>query len=172
MKKTIVMGSCLLLCLLVLAKAFEKPLLAQIRAALTQNIDEPGRNPYQESFFAYMTNCAAASKFCNFTFSTVPAGKRLVITHVSAYVDVQNGMLPNCNLQSDFGGSQYAEAFFTGVRGPVSAGPSTRIFINQELQLYFGPGETPHGFCGLVSTTDSFSGAGNMELSGYYISNP
>lgn len=171
MKQKLIAGSLVLLTLIVLGKIFEKPLLAQVRAALTQNIDEPGRNPYQESFFSYQTNCAAASKFCNFNFSTVPVGKRLVITHVSAYVDVISGQLPNCNLQSDFGGSQYASAFFTGVRGPVSAG-STRIFVNQDLQMYFGAGETPHGFCGLVSTSDSFAGGANMALTGYYISNP
>lgn len=171
MKQTVVLGSCILLSLVTLGKVFERPLLAQIRAALTQNIDEPGRNPYQESYFSYLNDCAAASKFCNFNFSVVPAGKRLVITHVSAYVDIQNGQLPNCNIQSNFGGSQYAVAFFTGVRGPTSTG-STRIFINQDLQMYLGPGETPHAFCGLVSTSDTFAGAGNMELSGYFIQNP
>ena len=154
-----------------LGEVFEKPLLAQVRAALTQNIDEPGRNPYQESFFSSGANCTSGTKFCNFDFSAVPADKRLVLTHISAYVDETNGMLPNCNLQSSFGGSQYASAFFTGVRGPVSAS-STRVFINQDVQMFFGPNETPHGFCGLVNTTDTFTGAGNMEISGYFITNP
>jgi hypothetical protein len=32
--------------LAVLGHFYAKPLMAQVRAALTQNIDEPGRNPY------------------------------------------------------------------------------------------------------------------------------
>jgi hypothetical protein len=171
MKQKLIVGSFVFLALVTLGKIFEKPLLAQVRAALTQNIDEPGRNPYQEYYFSGSATCGSGQKFCNFDYSTVPVGKRLVVTHVSGYVDVIGGMLPNCNIQSSFGGSQYAEAFFTGVRGPVTS-VSTRIFINQDLLMYFGPNETPHTFCGLVSTSDNFAGAGNIELSGYYITNP
>ena len=43
--KLITIASALAL-LVVLARVFERPLLAQIPAALTQNVDEPGRNPF------------------------------------------------------------------------------------------------------------------------------
>jgi hypothetical protein len=159
------------LSVVVLGRFYARPVMAQVRAALTQNIDEPGRNPYQEQIFSSAANCAAGTKFCNFNYSIVPANKRLVITNVSGYVDTQEGMLPNCNMQSNFGGSQYAAAFFTGVRGPTFNG-GTRIFVNVPTKAYFGQGETPHLFCGLVSTTDNFVGGGEMVISGYYVDNP
>ena len=155
--------------LLALAKIYEKPLLAQVRAALVQNVDEPARNPYQESFFSYLGNCPAGNQFCNFNYSAVPAGKRLVITNISGYVDVTGGSLPNGTLGSSLGGNQYAQIFFTGTR-EYSSASSTRIVVNQQIRAYFGPGETPHLFAGLNGSTDSFAGAGSMSLSGYYVS--
>lgn len=147
---------------------YAKPVLAQVRAALVQNIDEPARNPYQESFFSYLGNCNAGGQFCNFNYSAVPAGKRLVVTNISGYVDVTNGSLPNGVLTSSLGGSQYAQVFFTGTREYFN-GSNTRIVIDQQVRAYFGPGETPHVFAGLVGSTDSFAGEGSIALSGYYI---
>ena len=118
-----------------------KPLLAQIRAAFIQNVDEPGRNPYQETQF---TVCGGPQN-CNFQFAIVPAGKRLVLTHVSGFVDVKGGTLPNANVESNFGGNQYATVFFAGTRGTAAVG-STRIVYNSDVRAYFGPGEEPSGF--------------------------
>jgi hypothetical protein len=153
-------------CAAVLGHFYAKPLLAQVRAALVQNVDEPGRNPYQEAIF---TTCSGTQN-CNFGFSIVPPGKRLVVTHVNGFIDVRNATLPNANLQSSLGGSQYASVFLTGVRNTVSAG-STRIVFNNEVLAYFGPGESPAGFYGLFSTTDSWptNAGGLMTLTGYYI---
>lgn len=153
--------------LAVLGHFYAKPLMAQVRAALTQNVDEPARNPYQEAIFAVCTG----SQFCNQNFSAVPAGKRLVVTNISGYADVTGGTLPNSNLTSSFGGSQYASVFFPGVRGTVSSF-ATRIVFNQEVRAYFGPGEAPHTFEGLVSTTDTFAGGAQIMLSGYFVSLP
>lgn len=143
------------------------PALAQVRAALVENVDEQGRNPYQETQF---TICGGPQN-CNFTFAVVPNGKRLVVTHVSGFVDVKGGTLPNSNVQSNFGGSNFATIFFAGTRGTVSAS-STRIVYNSEVLGYFGPGEQPSGFYGLFSTTDSFVSAGSLTLAGYYINLP
>jgi hypothetical protein len=153
--------------LALLGHFYAKPLLAQVRAALVENVDEPGRNPYQETIFATCTG----SQFCNQGFSMVPAGKRLVLTNISGYVDVTAGTLPNGDITSSLGGSQYATVFFTGVRGTVSSF-GTRMVINQEIRAYFGPGETPHVFEGLVSTSDTFSDGANVMLSGYYVNLP
>src|SRR3954454_4054241 len=113
-----------------------KPLLAQIKAALVQNVDEPGRNPYQESQF---TVCGGPQN-CNFQFAMIPAGKRLVLTLLNGWVDVRGGTLPNSNVQSSFGGNSFATVFFPGTRGNVGGG-STRIVYNSDVLAYFGPGE-------------------------------
>lgn len=53
-------------------------LIAQaVRAALVENVDEPGRHPYVE-------NSVCVSGNCTLTFSVVPSGERLVVTSVSA----------------------------------------------------------------------------------------
>jgi hypothetical protein len=153
-------------CVAVLGHFYAKPLLAQVRAALVQNVDEPGRNPYQEVVF---TICGGTQN-CNFSFSIVPPGKRLVVTHVNGFIDVRNGTLPNANVESSFGGSQFASIFIPGVRQTASAN-STRIVYNEAVLAYFGPGESPAGFYGLFSTTDTWptNGGGLMTLTGYYI---
>ena len=143
------------------------PALAQ-RAALVQSIDEPGRNPYQETLSN--TTCRGTT-VCAMDFVTVPAGKRLVLTNISGYVDTAAGTLPNGFVQSSFGGSAYATLAFTAVRGPTSA-LGTRNFINHSVQAYFGPGESVRGIYHVNGTGDTMSGGSLMMLSGYFVNLP
>lgn len=144
------------------------PVLAQTRAAVVMSIDEPGRNPYQETHSN--SNCRSAT-VCNFPFAAVPAGKRLVLTHISGYVDTASGTLPNGFVSSGFGGSAYATLAFTGVRGPTSA-LGTRVFINHSVQAYFGPGEPLNATYHVNGTGDTFSGGAIMMLTGYFVNLP
>lgn len=144
------------------------PVLAQTRAALVQSIDEPGRNPYQET--QSNTTCRGTT-VCSFSFATVPAGKRLVLTNISGYVDTAAGALPNGFVSSGFGGSAYATLAFTGVRGPTSA-LGTRIFINHSVQAYFGPGEPLNGTFHVNGSGDAMSGGALLMLSGYFVNVP
>jgi hypothetical protein len=55
------------------------PAIAQaVRAALVSNVDDPGRIPFRSDLF-----CDFTGNQCFASSSPVPAGKRLVITHVS-----------------------------------------------------------------------------------------
>jgi hypothetical protein len=144
------------------------PVLAQTRAALVQSIDEPARNPYQETLSDL--SCRGTT-VCSFNFSTVPAGKRLVVTHIAGYVDTAAGTLPNGFFQSSFGGSAYATLPFTGVRGPTSA-LGVRIFINHEVLAYFGAGESPRGVYHVNGSGDTMSGGALMMVTGYLINVP
>ena len=108
---------------------------------------------------------------CSFNFSTVPAGKRLVITHIAGYVDTGAGTLPNGFLQSSFGGSAYATLPFTGVRGPNSA-LGVRIFINHEVRAFFGAGENPRVTYHVNGSGDTMSGGALMMVSGYLVNLP
>jgi hypothetical protein len=161
------------ICLVCLFGAFSTtPALAQRGGAppqgqLVQNVDERGRNPYQET---QITTCGG-TQHCNFTFLAVPAGKRLVLTHVSGFVDVVGGTFPNSYVASSFGGSQYASVFFPGTKGTVSP-TSTRIVYNTDVLAYFDATDQPSGFYGLFSTADTFAGGGELTLSGYYINLP
>lgn len=140
--------------------------MAQTRAALVQSIDEPGRNPYQEVLSDL--GCRTTT-VCSFTFATVPAGKRLVVTHIAGYVDTAAGSLPNNFLHSSLGGSGYPTLPFTGVRGPNTP-LGTRIVINHEVLAYFGPGENPRGTYQVFG--DTMSGGALLMLTGYYVNLP
>lgn len=72
--------------LAVLGKFYAVPLIAQVRAAVVKNIDEKGRIPYQETQNG--TCQVGSNRFCTVNFSAIPAGKRLVLEHVSALVNV------------------------------------------------------------------------------------
>jgi hypothetical protein len=143
-----------------------KPVIAQIRAALVQNVDEPGRNPYQETQFVI---CAAQN--CNFTFATVPAGKRLVLTHVNGTVNTAGGTVPITLIQSSLGGSPFATVWVPLTKSTVHSN-ATRFMISSDVLAYFGPGEQPSGFDGLFSTPDSFVGGAQLMLTGYYVNLP
>ena len=145
------------------------PVLAQTRAAFVQSVDEPGRNPFQET--QSNTTCRG-STVCSFSFGTVvPAGKRLVLTNISGYVDTAAGTLPNGFVTSSFGGSAYATLAFTGVRGPNSA-LGIRIFINHAVQAYFGPGESINAVYHINGSGDAMSGGAVLMLTGYYVNLP
>lgn len=79
MKNKLIMIAGALALVVILARVFEKPLVAQIRAALTQNIDEPGRNP-----FAFQAPGLNERAFY------VPAGKRYVIQQATVECLVPN----------------------------------------------------------------------------------
>jgi len=142
--------------------------MAQTRAALVQSIDEPGRNPYQET--QANTNCRG-STVCVFNFAQVPVGKRLVLTHISGYVDTAAGTLPNGFVSSGFGGSTYATLAFTGVRGPTGV-LGTRNFINHNVLAYFGPGEPINASYHVNGTGDTMSGGALLMLTGYFVNLP
>jgi len=58
---------------------------------LVQNVNEPGLNPYQK-FISFNQGGAYCYNFaCSVEFPAVPAGKRLVITYVSAQFGLASG---------------------------------------------------------------------------------
>jgi hypothetical protein len=67
--------------LAVVGKFYAKPVLAQVRAALVQNVDEPGRN----TFGLAKSNFTLNPYFASFT---VPAGQRYIVEQYSATCDV------------------------------------------------------------------------------------
>jgi hypothetical protein len=147
-----------------LGQFFAKPLLAQVRAALVQNVDEPGRSPYQESQF----NFCPTGSVCDYNFAAVPPGKRLVLTNVSGFVDAQFGTLPNVWVTKIFSG---LFVFFPGTRQTVHPG-ATRIVYNSEVKMYFDAGEQPNLTIGLPAGSTDRLLASRLTLGGYYVSVP
>lgn len=77
-----------LVAIALLAAALALEAVAQPKPALVKGIDDPGRDPYQESVTTVIdaVSCGAQFKTCVATFQPVPAGKRLVVTHATAFI--------------------------------------------------------------------------------------
>lgn len=113
-------------------------------AVPVQNIDEPGRNPYQEYHVSFTPGEFAL------VFQAVPAGKRRVITHVNCQVNVQAGKtLSGADLSPTVANVQQE------VLPPLSTipnGASTRTIFGENPAMYVEAGDSP---IVAVSTNDN-----------------
>jgi len=110
-----------------------KPLLAQVKAALVENIDEPARNPYSEDFVTGLSPLSGGCQqpsYCEFASKVVPAGRRLVITNISGYAIASNAQGAIATWQSTTGVTRYL-AYRT------SSGGTYRDNINFEAPVRF-----------------------------------
>lgn len=72
----------------VAGKYYEVPLMAQVRAALVSDVDNPARNSVRLNLDVAQPQGIGSAIICFETGYTVPAGKRLVIDDVSARTSV------------------------------------------------------------------------------------
>jgi len=127
------------LALVVIAGKFlAVPLLAQVRAALVQNVDEHGRIPYQSS--SQNSNCGPGILQCDVFFPAVPNNKRLVITHFDTFVLVNNSGNLIYMYLSTATSSNRAYPEFTA--GPPFAGDSTYV-SSRPVEYYVDAGSAP-----------------------------
>jgi len=147
-----------------------KPLLAQIRASLMQNVDEPGRTPYMS--FASSTGCALKDA-CIARFAPIPMGKRLVATNITGTVQVQTpGLLRGADLVFHRLMAIQIYSIPTLLQTGVFNGGSTNIVgINAPLGLYIdGPDQpTLNVVTSSVLSTDFGSLGLSVALSGYLV---
>ena len=133
--------------------------LAQPKPALVQDIDQPGRAKYQES----VSHSCQDSSTCYFYFSAVPAGKRLVVTWVSAIYEL--------NASGDSQGILYPYDL-SGVELYLLPSPNqwagTSRTINSPVMMYVEAGSYPS----LEILSTLFSGSAKVTLVGYYLSVP
>ena len=158
-----------------------KPLLAQIKAAFVQNVNEPGLNPYQfyVSFKQGFTfpqgvgTCAGAQ--CNFVLPPVPTGKRLVITNITGNIFVDTPGITQPVLL--FGGGVTFEipTLPAGSYLAINSNQlSNMIGINAPILAYFDPGMKPTIAIlatALISDSQGLT-TGSIVLSGYYVNIP
>lgn len=142
MKNKILVAAVLCLAVIALVRSFGKPVLAQVRAALVQNVDEPGRN----AFAFYQNNSTLNPYFAQFS---VPAGKRYVIQQYKAECDiVSTTSMSDVQVISTVGGNtsnasapahvvqfngnisgQQVYAYAGTGLGPVYADPGTSVTV-------------------------------------------
>jgi len=119
--------------LAVMGKFYAVPVYAQVKAALVQNRDEKARNPYQARINVLGTAGASTT-----TFAFVPAGKRLVIEHVS--VLIRGAFADTIDTAYLSGNQAGAFQFVPGVYTQTGGGA---YVINQQVLSYFDAGDTP-----------------------------
>jgi hypothetical protein len=107
--------------LTVLGHFFEKQLLAQVRAALVQNVDEPGRNPI--TLLGSSTGGTATV--------TVPAGQRYVIQAFGGTCVVDAGdEMTAIDIGGGVKGAQATASAFQLHPGVWGASTTTHLYID------------------------------------------
>jgi len=129
--------------------------IAQIRAALMKNVDEPYRTPFvtRSQFLINGGGCFGTSDCSNYsegpTFAvldlrTVPTGKRWVVTSATGGLNFSYGKTISIEL-----GSPRSSVVFDGLKW-IYGGPYIQYSVfsasafNASLHATFEPGETPY----------------------------
>lgn len=150
-----------LVLLAVLGKFYAKPVLAQVRAALVQDVDQPARAPFQVT---------VPININNFTFSpvTIPAGKRLVVDYVSLSGAAQTAgsyVQPIIILSSTITGQ--GNSLFYFAPNPSVTAPG-QYYSTQQTTIFADSLSVSPAFAGFTPTFLAF----NVVLSGHLITVP
>lgn len=151
--------------------------VAQVRAALIKNVDEPWRTPWEtrSQFLPNAGGCFGTSDCYNYSESAqsalfdlraVPAGKRWVVQSATGMLVGGAGRTNQIEIGYPRGGIVF-DGTKWGFAGPFSTGVSfSPAIFNASLNISFGPGETP--FVRVVAAP-SLSGYSVLVFSGYLI---
>jgi len=144
---------------------YAKPLLAQVRAALVQNVDDPGRIPYQALRACFFSGNA----FCSANLPPVPAGKRLVITHVSGFLreNLPGGTLVLTTILTQLGGGSYSRITIPVTFTGSDTGRNYFAF-DQSALLVCDAGQSPSPSVSLGGVPSADSQA-EFNLTGYML---
>jgi hypothetical protein len=148
-----------LVILVALGHFYGKPLLAQVRAVLMLNVDDPGRTPYQ--FFLTMQGSCPINNPCQGNVPAVPVGKRLVLTNITGFLSssspggtlIQLGLGRSINVPMTFSGPLLGSNFFT---------------YNQQGLAFYDGGDRPRPFL-LVGSAGNTNNDAELTLSGYLL---
>lgn len=158
MKNKLLTLAAALVLLAVVGKFYAKPVMAQIRATLTQDVDQPARAPFQVSVPVNVNN---------FTLTNIPipAGKRLVIDYISLNGAAQTSgayVQPIVLVTAGVAGSNAVSYYF----GP---NPSTttpgQYYASYPTTIYADSLSVSPAFAGYTPSFDSFS----VNISGHLI---
>jgi hypothetical protein len=148
--------------LAVLGKFYVPPLLAQARAALVQDIDQPARAPFQVTVPVNVNNFI-------FTPVSIPAGQRLVIDYISLSGAATTIMGPNLQpiviLSSSVAGGPSSLYYYAPVQSTTDPG---QFYHSEKTAIYADSLAVGPAFAGYEPNFLSF----NVVISGHLISNP
>lgn len=159
MQKKLFTVAAALMVVAVIGKYYAVPVMAQaVRAALTQDVDQPARAPFQASVTVNVSN---------FTFTSVPipAGKRLVIDYITMNGAAQSSgpyVQPIVLLSASVAGNPSANYYF----GPnPSATVPGQYYANYPTTIYADSLSLSPAFAGYTPSFDTFV----VNISGHLI---
>lgn len=123
--------------------------------ALTRNVDDAGRIPYQSR-----AACVLDSNFCSFNFPAVPKNHRLVVEHVSGFLAFAAGNGRGARVTLDGGANGALSSF---IAPPSFLGESV---FDQSVLQYFDAGSAP--LLGALADIN-LSSASSATISGYLL---
>jgi hypothetical protein len=163
MKNKLLISAIFVFTLAVVLHHYEKPVMAQVRAALVQNIDEPGRSPFT---LALECSSSGNSNACFGTSSTaVPANKRFVVQYVNGNMSIfGSGVFDTGSVSSNSitGSTVYLDPHFV-----VNAFGFSTYTINMPVAAYFEAGQTPS--IEIIGTSTAQAPSVVITLTGYLI---
>jgi len=147
--------------LAVLGKFYAPPLMAQVRAALVQDVDQPARQPFQVT---------VPININNFTYTpvTIPAGKRLVVDYLAMSGAAQTAgayIQPIIIFNSGVAGNPSALYYVAPSQSSTAPG---QYYHTEKAAIYADSLSVSPAFAGYSPTFMSF----NVVISGHLISVP
>jgi hypothetical protein len=145
----------------VLGKFYAPPLMAQVKAAMVQDVDQPARQPFQVTVPINITS---------FTYTpvTIPTGKRLVVDYISMSGAAQTAgayIQPIIILSSAVAGNPSALYYIA----PQQSGTAPGQFYHTEQAAIFADSlSVSPAFAGYTPTFMAF----NVVISGHLVSVP
>ena len=146
------------------------------KVGITGNVDEPGRNPFQQTF-EFSANPPSACRsiptspqVCDFQFPLVPGGKRLVVTNVTGLVFVdQPGVVGRVEFNP---GPTVGSTFLGTYPNSGIGGTENMMGINAPVLFYVEAGT----FLGLridasapVAIDNNGAVRSSITVSGYFV---
>jgi hypothetical protein len=142
----------------VLGKFYAPPLLAQARAALVQDVDQPARAPFQVTVPVNINNF-------NFTPVSIPAGHRLVIDYIAMAGAAQTtgaDIQPIILLSSSVAGGSNNLYYIAPQQSGTVPG---QYYHTEKATIYADSLSVSPAFAGFTSSFMSF----NVVISGHLI---
>jgi hypothetical protein len=156
-------GAALLVFAVVIVGLTSPEAVAQLRAALVKNVDEPGRSPY-DALASGPASCNA--DICHFFFPVVPANKRLVVTNVSGLTFRQPGVIALVSSVVTCTNCANNRAFLATPTAPVTVSGADAWTFNQTVNVTYEPGTVPTVKVSFNTDSGFFH---NVSVQGYLI---
>ena len=158
MKNRLITLAAALVLFAVVGRFYAKPVMAQVRAALVQDTDQPARAPFQVTVPVNVNNFV-------YTSVPIPAGKRLVIDFVAFNGAAQTAganIQPIILLSSSVAGGPASTYYFGPNQSTTTAG---QYYANNPVTIYSDSLAVGPAFAGYTPTFLSF----NVIISGHLI---